>query len=106
MLEHPADIDKDETYVLDQLPKRTCGALQAQPGQASEGWGIYFEEGLDFDLVIGATFTVFIMASLLFGILWTVLEMDIQGAFGVSSYMVTCSGIFLAWVASRAKNSG
>lgn len=57
-------------------------------------------------MVIGAVFLLFLLGSLLFAILWTTLKMDIQGAFGVSSYMVTASGIFLAWLASRAKNYG
>ena len=106
MLKAPLEIDKDETFILDQLPKRICGMLQGQAGQPSEGWGMYFEEGLDFDFIIGVIFAIFVLASLLFGILWTVLEMDIQGAFGISSYMVTASSVFLAWMASRAKNFG
>lgn len=80
--------------------------MRERIGQPAEGWGIYYEEGVDFDLIIGVVFVVFLLASLLFAILWTRLEMDIQGAFGVSSYMVTASGIFLAWMASRAKDFG
>jgi hypothetical protein len=106
MLSSPQCINEQETWVCDQLPKRTVGELQARAGQLAEGWGIYYQEGMDFDMIIGVVFVVFILASLLFAILWTRLEMDIQGAFGVSSYMVTASGIFLAWMASRAKNFG
>jgi hypothetical protein len=106
MLSSPQCINEQETWVCDQLPKRTVGELQAHAGQLAEGWGIYYQEGMDFDMIIGVVFAVFILASLLFAILWTRLEMDIQGAFGVSSYMVTASGIFLAWMASRAKNFG
>jgi hypothetical protein len=106
MLSSPQCINEQETWVLGQLPKRTVGKLQACAGQPAEGWGIYYQEGIDFDMIIGVVFAIFILASLLFAILWTRLEMDIQGAFGVSSYMVTASGILLAWMASRAKNFG
>lgn len=106
MLSSPKCINERETWVLNQLPKRTKGELQEKFGQPAEGWGIYYQEGVDFDMIIGVVFSVFLLASLLFGVLWTVLEMDIQGAFGISSYMVTASGIFLAWLASRAKNFG
>jgi hypothetical protein len=106
MLSSPQCINEQETWVFDQLPKRTVGELQAYAGQSVEGWGIYYQEGVDFDMIISVVFVVFILASLLFAILWTRLELDIQGAFGVSSYMVTASGIFLAWIASRAKNFG
>ena len=106
MLSSPQCINKNETWVLEQLPKRTVGELQERVGQPAEGWGIYYQEGIDFDMIVGVVFSIFILASLLFGVLWTVLEHDIQGAFGISSYMVTASGIFLAWMASRAKNFG
>ncbi|KAF2994954.1 hypothetical protein E8E13_002610 [Curvularia kusanoi] len=106
MLYSPQCIDDKETWVFDQVPKRTVGELQADAGQPAEGWGIYYEEGFDFDTIIGVVLLVFFLASLLFAILWTRLEMDIQGAFGVSSYMATASGILLAWMASRARNYG
>jgi hypothetical protein len=106
MLSSPQCINEQETWVLDQLPKRTIGELQACAGQPVEGWGVYYQEGIDFDMIIGVVLVDFILASLLFAVLWTRLEMDIQGAFGVSSYMVTASGIFLAWMTSRAKNFG
>ncbi|KAF2621158.1 hypothetical protein BU25DRAFT_354992 [Macroventuria anomochaeta] len=106
MLSSPECINEQETWVLDQLPKRTVGELQASAGQPAEGWGVYYQEGVDFDMVIAVVFVVFLLASLLFAVLWTKFEMDVQGAFGVSSYMITAAGIFLAMVASRAKNFG
>lgn len=106
MLSSPECINDQVTWVLEQLPKRTAGKLQERAKQPVEGWGIYYQEGIDWDMVIGAVFLLFLLGSLLFAILWTTLKMDIQGAFGVSSYMVTASGIFLAWLASRAKNYG
>ncbi|KAF3035625.1 hypothetical protein E8E11_004888 [Didymella keratinophila] len=106
MLSSPQCINENETWVLEQLPKRIAGELQERPGQPIEGWGVYYQEAIDFDIIITVVFIVFLMASLLFGILWTRFEMDIQGAFGVSSYMITAIGILLAMIASRAKNFG
>lgn len=104
MLSSPQCINEQETWVLEQLPKRTAGELLERIGQPAEGWGVYYQEGVDFDTIITVVFVAFLLASLLFAVLWTKFEMDIQGAFGVSSYMITAGGIVLAMVASRAKN--
>lgn len=102
MLTSPHCIHENERFVLEQLPKRTKGELKGCLGKPVEGWGMYYQEGWDFDLVIGVVLVVFLIASLLFAVLWSVYKVDIQGAFGVSSYMVTASGIFIAWIANRA----
>ncbi|KAF3045537.1 hypothetical protein E8E12_009384 [Didymella heteroderae] len=106
MLSSPQCINEQEIWVLEQLPKRTSGQLQERTGQPAEGWGVYYQEGIDFDIIITVVFVVFLFASLLFGVLWTRFEMDIEGAFGVSSYMITTIGILLAMIANRAKNVG
>ena len=102
MLTSPKCIHADETSVLEQLPKRTCGELHGEAGKPAEGWGIHFEEGWDADLLIGTILTLFLLASLLFAVLWSHFELDVQGAFGVSSYIVTASGILIAWIVNRA----
>ncbi|KAJ6266445.1 hypothetical protein PSV08DRAFT_230177 [Bipolaris maydis] len=101
MLSSPQCIHEDETWVLDQLPKRTAGELRACVGKPAEGWGIYYKEGTDYNMI---AFAVFLLGSLLFGILWAVLKKDIQGAFGVSSYVMTGVPILLTWMATRAEN--
>ena len=106
MLQSPDCIDKRGTSILNILPRRICGKLEEGVEEAAEGWGIYYQEGLDADMVISVMFSIFLLGSLLFGVLWSVYEMDIQGAFGVSSYVVTASGVVIAWVASRAKHFG
>lgn len=106
MLTSPKCINEDETFVLEQLPKRTKGELKGTVGRPVEGWGIHYQEGWDFDTVIGIVLGVFLLASLLFAILWSHFELDIQGAFGVSSYMVTATGIFIAWIVNRAGKLG
>lgn len=52
-------------------------------------------------MVVGVVFDIFILASLLFGILWTGLGMDIQGASDVRSYMVAASEISMTVIESQ-----
>jgi hypothetical protein len=62
----------------------------------TDGWGLYFQEGWDVDILLDIIIVVALLGSLLFGICWTVLESDIQGAFGVSGYMITAGGVPIA----------
>lgn len=103
MLDHPHLIDDRERSVLNQLPKRIIGELQASGDEAAEGWGLYYEEGLNVFLVINVIVGTSVFASLLFGILWTILRSYIQGAWGVSSWIVTTSALVLALLVARAK---
>lgn len=102
----PTDAHQDDTWILDQLPKRTCGELQGKIGQPAEGWGIYYQEGWDRDMIALVVFLIFVLASLLFGILWSKFQFDVQGAFGVSAYMCTASGILVTLIATRVERSG
>ncbi|KAF2025241.1 hypothetical protein EK21DRAFT_93432 [Setomelanomma holmii] len=105
MLTDPECIHKEEMLVLEKLPKRTCRELQGKVRQPAEGWGIHFQEGWDTDILIGVVAIIF-AASLLFAILWSYFEHDIQGAFGVSSYMITAVGVLVALIVNRAGRLG
>ncbi|CAN9298302.1 unnamed protein product [Alternaria alternata] len=102
----PTDVHEKDTWILDQLPKRTCGELKGQIGQPAEGWGIYYDEGLDGDMLAWTILIVFLVASLLFGVLWSKFQYDIQGAFGVSAYMVACCAAVLPVIVTRLGNKG
>ena len=78
-LKHPHLIHENDRSVLHQLPKRTCGQLQAGADKPAEGWGLYYEEGLNLSLIVNLVVGVSVFSSLLFGILWTVLKSDMQG---------------------------
>lgn len=82
--------------VLNQLPKRNCGELKADGKVRAEGWGLYYEEDWNIGLLIGLIAGTTIFASLIFGICWTLKKADIQGAWGVSSYMVTTCALVVA----------
>jgi hypothetical protein len=98
----PSYTNEHDTWILDQLPKRTCGEIQGRAGRPGEGWGIYYQEGWDRDLITLVVFVLFLSGSLLFGVLWSTLKMDVQGAFGVSAYMITAGGIVISLVVMRA----
>lgn len=102
----PTDVHEEDTWILDQLPKRTCGQLQGQIGKPAEGWGIYYQEGWDRDIITLAILMIFVVASLLFGILWSRFQYDIQGAFGVSAYIVASCAVIIPVIATRAEKLG
>jgi hypothetical protein len=91
----PFEAAENDTWVLKQLPKRTCGQLQGVPGQPAEGWGIYYHEGWDRQLITLTIFIILVLATLLFGVLWLKYQLDVQGAFGVSAWAATLGGILI-----------
>jgi hypothetical protein len=95
---HPELIAENEMSILNQLPKRNCGKIQATGQVSAKGWGLYYEEGWNIGLIIVVIVGITIPASLLFGICWTIARTDIQGAWGVSSYMVTTCALVVAFL--------
>jgi hypothetical protein len=102
MLYSPECFDgEDDTSILDLLPKRTLGELQVASDPV-DGWGIYFEDERDVALIVGVSFGICLVASLLFLILWSVLKDDIQGGSGVGAYILAAGTSTLAiWLAVR-----
>lgn len=96
MLTSPECVSDRGMSILNILPRRICGKLDEGLAEPAEGWGIYYQEGLDASMLVNVLFGIFLLGSMLFGVLWSLLKMDIQGAFGVSSYMMTANGIIIA----------
>ncbi|KAF2132124.1 hypothetical protein P153DRAFT_285294 [Dothidotthia symphoricarpi CBS 119687] len=99
----PSHTHEQDTWILDQIPRRTCGELRGKVGQPAEGWGIYYQEDWNCDMIVLGVYIIFLLASLLFGILWSVYKFDIQGAFGVSAYMVSMVVILVHLTAMGAE---
>ena len=71
------------------FPKRRKGELEVNLNHApSVGWGIYIVEGWLGSRLWLLSLSLFLCGSLAFAICWTILKHDIQGAFGVSAYVV------------------
>lgn len=104
MLCSPDCIDEADSLVLEQLPKKTYDKLQEGVGPPPEGWGLYFQEGVDISTIIGVVFVILFLASFLFLILWTLLEDDIQGASGVSAYIAAVASMAGIWIAARSRS--
>jgi hypothetical protein len=106
MLYSPSCITEDDSSILEQLPKKIDSKLEETTGSPPEGWGLYFQEDLDISAVIGVIFMVLFFASLLFLILWTMLKDDIQGASGVSAYIVAVASMLGIWIATKSRSFG
>ena len=106
MFNSPDCIAKDDTSILEQLPKKMDCKLDEANGPPPEGWGLYLQEDVDISTIIGVAFIVLFLASLLFLILWTVLRGDIQGASGVSAYIVAVASMAGIWIATKCKGFG
>jgi hypothetical protein len=70
------------------------------------GWGLHYEDNWNFGLIIFAIVGMTVLASLLFGTFWTLKEADIQGAWGVSLYLVTTCALVVGLLSmtNRAKS--
>lgn len=86
---HHPDEAWDLLYAYSLFPKKRKGELEIDPYNAPRvGWGIQIVEGwLSYRLWL-LSLLVFLGGSLAFAICWTILRHDIQGAFGVSAYIV------------------
>ena len=87
LYDHPDHAD-DLPVCYSRVPRKLRERLSAAPGIGmSEGWGICFIEGVSWPRVC-ALGLAGVLASTLFGVVWTVVQDDIQGGFGVASYML------------------
>lgn len=95
----PSDIDVNSVWILNQLPKRTCGQSHGKIETPAEGWGIYYEEDIFVSILLTVVLCIF--ATLLFAILWAKFQKDVQGGFGVSSFVITACGSLMAVLVAR-----
>jgi len=77
--------------MIEQFPKRSWGELFGAAEQPAEGWGIYYKEGWD-PKIIARVVLGLLMASLVFGAVWTSVRGDVQGGFGVAAWIVGVGG--------------
>lgn len=93
LFHHPEDANETSITCL-RAPKKRKLKLSICPQQGtSVGWGIHLVEGWVVARVWLLSLILLFVGSLTFGICWAALEHDIQGAFGVSAYIVTLGGL-------------
>ena len=98
----PECLDPQQTTIYHQLPKRTCGQLSTVRNASALGWGVHFEEGWHWRSIYFVVVVLAVTASLTFGITWTLLRGDLQGAFAVASTWTALGSLLLGYVAVRS----
>jgi hypothetical protein len=99
---NPDHLSGNQNWVYKQLPKRMNDTLQSGPSNFLPGWGIYFEDGWNLKALYLLVSIATIIGSLIFGTCWSILRLDVQGAFGLTSYWVASVALGLGFLALRS----
>jgi hypothetical protein len=83
--QHP-DHAEDGPACLDRFPKKLRHILACGTQMTALGWGLQLEEGLNWKKAV-TVFCGCVLVSTTWGVCWSVLRDDIQGAFAISAYM-------------------
>jgi hypothetical protein len=86
MFKHPEDYDGELVTYL-RAPKRR------ERLEFGMGWGINLVEGFLAQKVWAVIIACFGIGSVVFAVVWTVTRRDVQGAFGVASWVVALAGL-------------
>lgn len=89
LFKHPEDYE-GETLTYHRAPKRR------ERLQSGMGWGINLVEGFQAQKVWAIMMFGFGIGSVVFAVLWSSKKGDVQGAFGVASWIVTLAGLGIA----------
>ncbi|TGO09880.1 hypothetical protein BTUL_0151g00220 [Botrytis tulipae] len=87
----PSISDVNSNFYLQRIPRRKIEPIALNANRLSEnlGWGLHFVEGLNTSLAITVMLILSSVLGIAFAICWTILEKDIQGAFGVAAYITS-----------------
>jgi hypothetical protein len=96
---HPQCIATAQKTIFAQLPKRK-GRLKASYEQEETGWGLHIEENWHLRSIYSLV-VLLVLFSLIFGIVWSAKKGDIQGAFAISSFVMTLGSLVLGYVVIR-----
>ena len=95
LFHHPEDANERSITCL-RAPKKRKTKLTVCPERGTSlGWGIHLVEGWVVSKLWILALILFLLGSLIFGICWSWLEHDLQGAFSVASYVVTLVGLIV-----------
>ncbi|KAH8597178.1 hypothetical protein B0O99DRAFT_685090 [Bisporella sp. PMI_857] len=87
LFHHPEDYE-DELITYNRLPKKRGSRLRIGHNvDVGIGWGIHLVEGFMAHKVWTLFTSLFLVLSLVFAITWALKKGDVQGAFGVASYV-------------------
>ena len=98
LFHHPEDANELAITCL-RTPKKLKDRLTICPRQGTRlGWGIHLVERWVISRVWFLMLVLFMTGSLVFGICWAILRHDLQGAFGVSAYIISFLGLLVGTV--------
>ncbi|KAM0716030.1 hypothetical protein Q7P37_008544 [Cladosporium fusiforme] len=87
LFDHPDHAYSRPIY-FPKIPRKLNHRLSVRAAAGyNEGWGLYYVEKVSWSQVC-CLGLVGVLACTIFGVAWTVLKDDIQGGFGVASYML------------------
>ena len=93
LFHHPEDASELAVTCL-RTPKRRKNKLTVCPQRGtSVGWGIHVIEGWVIRRVWLLLLGFFVTGSLAFGVCWSILKHDIQGAFAVAAWIIALMGL-------------
>lgn len=90
LFKHPQEYD-DEVVAYLSIPKKSDRLHHGI------GWGITLTEGYLPERIWLFVLFTFVLFGCIFAVVWTVKEHDIQGAFGVASFLTTLAGMALGF---------
>ena len=94
LFHHPEDANEVSSITCLRAPKKRKAKLSVCPRQGTSlGWGIHLVEGWVVARIWLLVLVLFLVGSLAFGVCWTALRRDVQGAFGVAAYVVALGGL-------------
>ncbi|KAH9223940.1 hypothetical protein DL95DRAFT_378835 [Leptodontidium sp. 2 PMI_412] len=81
----------NSSLYLRHIPKRIDKALsfRADVIEGNTGWGLHFVENLNTSLAVTVLFAISLILGIVFAVCWSILKKDVQGAFGVASYVTS-----------------
>jgi len=82
---------RETSFYFRHIPRRKEQALSFRPGmiEGNTGWGLHFVEGLNSSLAVTVMFSISLVLGIVFAICWSIWRKDVQGAFGVASYVTS-----------------
>ena len=99
---NPDHLSPEQAWTFAQVPKRMRTGLQPGTDAFVPGWGIYFEDGWHFKTIYLLVSLATFISSLIFGVCWSVFKLDVQAAFGITSYWVTIVAMGMGFLALRS----
>ena len=95
LFHHPEHAN-DKAITCLRAPKKRKNKLAVCPQAGTNvGWGVHIVEGWIMSRIWLLVTLLFLLGSLVFGICWAELRFDVQGAFGVSAYMVAFATLII-----------